>query len=64
MPKKIPPPPKLYMGRGETIEQAVDKAWGQAKRAGKRAGWYHVVSIEFYAENPIRDYKVQIGGGP
>ena len=52
------------MGRGDTIEQAIDRAWGQAKRSGKKAGWYHVVSIEFYADNPIRDYKVQIGGGP
>lgn len=60
---KIPPSPRLFAGNGPTIEAAVDKAWSNAKRANKKAGWYQVVSIQFYADNPVRDYKVQIGGG-
>jgi len=61
---KRPPAPKLYLGSGETIEEAAERAWDRAKRAGLKAGWYHIVSIEFYADNPIRDYRVQISGVP
>jgi hypothetical protein len=64
MPTKRPPAPKLYTGTAKTIEAAAELAWSRAKRSGQKAGWYHIVSIEFYADNPIRDYKVQIGGGP
>lgn len=63
MATKRPPPPKLYVGSGDTIEQAAERAWNGAKRSGKKPGWYRIVSIEFYADNPIRDYRVQIGPG-
>ncbi len=29
----------------------------------RRQAGTSVVSIQFYADNPVRDYKVQIGGG-
>ena len=63
MATKRAPAPKLYVGSGDTIELATERAWNSAKRSGKKAGWYRIVSVEFYADNPIRDYRVQISGG-
>jgi hypothetical protein len=63
MPAKRPPAPRLITGGGKTIEEAADEAWGKAKKGGKKAGWYTIVSIQFYADNPINEYRVQIIGG-
>jgi flavin-binding protein dodecin len=61
--KKRPLAPKTYSGTGDTVEEAAESAWKRASGAGNKAGWYRVISIEFYADNPIRDYKVTISGG-
>lgn len=61
--KRRPPGPTTFTANGDTVEQAAERAWDKAKKAGHKAGWYQIVSIYFYADNPIRDYKVVIGGG-
>ena len=46
-------------GKGDTVEEAADHAWENARAHGAKPGRYEV-KIEIEAENPIRSYIVTI----
>ena len=47
-------------GTGDTLHEAAEEAWEDAKSKGNPKGRYEIKKIFVETENPIREYRVII----
>ncbi|HKT43831.1 MAG TPA: hypothetical protein VJQ85_03455 [Gaiellaceae bacterium] len=51
-----------WRGRSQnSLQEAIEDSWEQAKAAGAQPGNFQVTGIYFNADNPISEYSVVIG---
>jgi len=52
-----------FTGQGRVFEEAVEDAWKKAQIAGNAPGWFKVLQVSVFCENPVKEYLVKIEPG-
>jgi hypothetical protein len=49
---------QAWMGKGKTVEEAVEKAWDKARKPRGTESTFDVLRISVHGKNPITGYSV------